>query len=309
MSDDVEIDAWVVHDARAFGPGEADRRREVERAFVALGVRFKLTTARSGSDADVAVRGALADRSPVIVSVGGDSGFSAMVDALIRATPDGTAASRPALGFVPAGTGADLPRTFGIPEDVRKACSHAVSPRTYEMDVVRVSAKTGDGDRTIHAANVIQVGMAADVTRTFLGEPTALGRARRFLAFWQTLARFKPASFRVEVGSKSFEGSARDVVVGNCQFASEGLRVSPRSFPGDGLLDVLVYTGPRSQAYRLMPKMWMGEQVPADDIVEMRGKRVTVDADRAMTVEADGAIVGTTPMTCELLPAAVRLRI
>ena len=79
-----------------------------------------------------------------------------------------------------------------------------------------------------------------------------------------------------------YEGPAFNVIVGNAQFASGGMRLSPRSFPGDGVADVLVFTGPRSDAYTLLPAMYRhGDHVPHPHIREMRAKiRVSIDADR-----------------------------
>ena len=47
-----------------------------------------------------------------------------------------------------------------------------------------------------------------------------------------------------------------EVVVGNCQWSRHGLRVSPRSFPGDGFLDLLIMTGPKSQAFTVRSRSW-----------------------------------------------------
>ena len=44
--------------------------------------------------------------------------------------------------------------------------------------------------------------------------------------------------------ARTWEGEAWNVVVANAQFTDGGLRLSPRSFPGDGVLDALVFTGP-----------------------------------------------------------------
>ena len=45
------------------------------------------------------------------------------------------------------------------------------------------------------------------------------------------------------------------------------MRLSPRSFPGDGVLDALVFTGPKSDAYRLLPRIFRhGDHVPDPDI-------------------------------------------
>ena len=62
-------------------------------------------------------------------------------------------------------------------------------------------------------------------------------------------------------------------MIGNGQFADGGIRLSPRSFPGDGVLDALVFTGPKSDAYRMLPRIFRhGDHLPDPNIKELRAK-------------------------------------
>ena len=101
------------------------------------------------------------------------------------------------------------------------------------------------------------------------------------------------------------------VVVGNGQFADGGMRLSPRSFPGDGVIDGLVFTGPKSDAYRLLPRMFRhGDHVPDPNIHELRAKiSLRVDADRPMPVVADGRRLGTTPVSFQVVPRPILLKL
>ena len=87
-------------------------------------------------------------------------------------------------------------------------------------------------------------------------------------------------------------------MIGNGQFADGGIRLSPRSFPGDGVLDALVFTGPRSDAYRLLPRIFRhGDHVPDPNIKELRAKlKIDVASPRPLPVVADGRRLGTTPV-------------
>ena len=95
------------------------------------------------------------------------------------------------------------------------------------------------------------------------------------------MATFRVPDLTVTADDRSYHGRAHEVVLGNTQQARGGIRVSPRSFPGDGVLDVLVMRGPRSDHYTLLPKMFMGEQLPNPGIVELRAReRVEIDGSR-----------------------------
>ena len=100
------------------------------------------------------------------------------------------------------------------------------------------------------------------------------------------------------------------VVIGNGQYYGGGMRISPRSYPGDGFLDVLVFKGPKSDSFRLLPKIYFGEHVPHPHIAEMRAKvAVRVEADRPLPIEADGEVLGITPASFQVIPQAIRMKL
>jgi diacylglycerol kinase (ATP) len=108
---------------------------------------------------------------------------------------------------------------------------------------------------------------------------------------------------------RDFEGVVTNILVANLPFAGQGMLVSPRSWPEDGYLDVQVWTGPKSDSFTLLPRMFIGEHLPNPRILEYRSTRVEVEADRPLRVEADGRPAGLTPVTFEVLPRALRLKV
>jgi len=72
---------------------------------------------------------------------------------------------------------------------------------------------------------------------------------------------------------------------------------------------VLVMTGPKSDAYTTLPKVYRGTHLPHRDIAELRVSRLTVETDVPYPIEADGEMLGTTPATFEVIPGALRLKV
>lgn len=87
------------------------------------------------------------------------------------------------------------------------------------------------------------------------------------------------------------------------------MRISPTSDPGDGLVEALVFTGHKTDSFTMLPKVYKGTHVPDRRIVELRGRRLRVEPDRPLPVEADGEVLGTTPVEIEVLPGALGLRV
>ena len=139
--------------------------------------------------------------------------------------------------------------------------------------------------------------------------PRGMGKSRYFFGFWLSIGKYRPTEVTVRADRKEFSGRANNVVVANCQFFGGGMKISPRSYPGDGLLDVQITTGPKSEAFTLLPKVYRGEHVPHPHIKEMRGKVIQVDGERPLPIEGDGEVLGTTPATFTVLPHVLRLKI
>jgi diacylglycerol kinase family enzyme len=157
---------------------------------------------------------------------------------------------------------------------------------------------------------VAEAGLGAAVAARAERLPPRLGQAKYFLGFWLTLPRFKLTEVRVRADRKTYEGPAYLIVIGNAQYNGGGMKVSPRSYPGDGVLDVLVFKGPKSDAFTMIPKVYRGEHVPHDHIEEFRVKdELVIEADRPLPVEADGEVLGTTPATFQVIPQPIRMKL
>jgi diacylglycerol kinase (ATP) len=282
----------------------------LERGLTAMGLEYSLQVTEGPGHARLLAAAAMDAGRRFLVAVGGDGTVQDVVNGMFR---DGhPIVDEPVLGVVPAHSGCDLVRSFGLPGDVESACGHLVGDNTYPFDVVKVMFTTPSGGRAIrYSVNLAEVGFGAAFARTIERMPVWTGRARSFLAFWSTFARTRVRDVSIEADRGSYHGPAFNVIVGNAQFASGGLRLSPRSFPGDGVLDVLIFQGPRSDAYTLLPRIYRhGDHIPDPHIKEMRAKiRVSVDAERPLPIVADGGLMGSTPATFQMMPRSILLKL
>jgi diacylglycerol kinase (ATP) len=291
-------------------PGVGDRVPSLRHELDALGLEHAAWIADGGADATSRTRAALDEGYGYVVAVGGDGLVQDVVNGMFR---DGEPiAEAPVLGVVAAHTGCDLVRSFGLPGDVEAASQHLAGENTYPLDLVRVVSTGEDGTRIVrYSHNLAEVGLGAAAARRASRLPAWAGRTRRFLGFWLAVAQTKVTQVRIDADRRTYEGPAFNVVVANAQFAGGGLRLSPRSFPGDGVLDALVFRGPRSDAYTMLPRIYRhGDHVPDPHIHEMHARiRVAVEAARPLPIVADGEPLGMTPASFQILPAKVRLKL
>ena len=155
--------------------------------------------------------------------------------------------------------------------------------------------------------------MAADrVNRS--GKP--LGATVAFA--WGTIVTFvgyRNSRFRVRIDERELDQVCNNVIVANCRFYASGMKIMPMADPGDGLLDVLVWGDVgKADLARNLHRLYRGTHIghPKADI--SRARRVTVETDSPLPIEADGETPGVTPITFEVVPGrrfgcACRLRV
>lgn len=282
----------------------------VERALAHRGLEHRIQVAEAPGDVSRLATAALDEGYRYLAAVGDDGTVQDVVNGMFR---DGkTIVDSPVLAVMAAGSGCDLVRSFGLPGDVDGASSHLMGENTYELDVMKIRARGRNGATEVrYAHNVAEVGLHASATAKAAGFPRWMGNGRRFVGFWAAYAGTRRAVLDVVVDGRPQQHRAWSVIVGNGQFADGGLRLSPRSFPGDGVLDALLFTGPKSDAYRLLPRIFRhGDHVPDPGIKELRARvALRIDGPRPLPVVADGSVLGTTPVTFQVVPRQILLKL
>ena len=300
----------VIADPAAGDGGVGERLPDLQRALEDHDLEHRLHLARTPGEGSMLASAALDEGHRYVVAVGNDATVQEVVNGLFRGGVP--IVEEPVLGVVAANAANDLLRSFGLPGDVDGGVQHLMGDNTYPFDVMRITCTGLDGEQTTrYAHNLAQVGLGANVELARRRLPARVGdRRRQFLGFWRGYVGTRRLSCRIGYDMKTWEGESFHVVIGNGQFAS-GVRLSPRSYPGDGTLDALVFTGQKSDAYTMMPRiMRHGGHVPDDSIKELRAKiRFAVEADRPIAVIADGEPFGVTPATFQVVPQQILLKL
>ena len=290
---------WVVVNPGA-GRGHA-REERVTDALAGRGIEFELRVSESGE----AIRPIVAegrDRGyTCFAAVGGDGTATLVLNALLL----DDWAEPPTLGILPAGSGSDFIRTFGIPNDLDAAADHLLGDAEYAVDVGLLSGAFGHR----YFLNVANSGIAARTVVEAERLPDRLGSRRYLAGFWSALARTNPSDVRVVTDGRRITALAWNVVIANGQFFGGGMNVAPRAAAMDGLFDVQVFSGPRRTAPAVLRRVVRGTHLTHRAVRRTTGASVEVDVPEAWMVEADGEIVGTGPFTAIVKPGLARFKI
>ena len=300
--------AVVIANARA-GKGAVSKNPSMYEEFLAAaGLEFEIhLTERAGHAIDIA-DAALNEGIRYLIALGGDGTIHEVVNGMLHA--DGTPKNPDAvLGVLPAGSGSDFIRTFGLPQAAEDAAKHLAGDNLFLIDVGRVEYQSGAERRSVFFPNIAEAGLGGECVRRAERLPRWLGRSRYLFAFWMTLARYKATQGRITLDDRVYEGRITNLVVANAQFFGGAMKIAPRAHPSDGVFDVLVQMGTKADYVAGITKVYKGDHIPSPAIKVYLAAKVEVTTDASLQVEADGEVLGYTPATFEIIPGVINLKI
>ncbi|MGW4243732.1 diacylglycerol/lipid kinase family protein [Nocardia sp. NPDC004722] len=279
----------------------------VEAANLFAGHDIQVTAIQGDSAADTErlVRKALADpdaRPDAVVAAGGDGLTCVTLQALV-----GTGIP---LGLVPGGTGNDLARELGIPDDTAAAVAAVLGGKTRAIDLGTV--ETDESGRAVWFATVTGTGLDARVTLRANALRWPNGPMRYTVAALIELAGKLAVPYRIELtGSPEhpdgtvIEHDAVMVAVGNTRTYGGGMLVAPDAIIDDGLLDLTVVKAmSRLEMLRLLPALSSGKRVDHPAMVQYKAEEIRLTAPGAPAT-ADGDPVGLLPALFRANPAVL----
>ena len=282
------------------GPGLADdperlRPSALAEALRDRGLQVDLHELAKEDDAAELARSA-AEHHDIVVG-GGDGTVSAVAAALVG-HPSAT------LGILALGSFNNIAHGFGIPDTLDGALEVIASGRGRTVDCGWVVRDGAGGTPFFEAAGV---GLdAIGFLAIELVERRGWWRAIRGL--WRAL-RLRRTPMRVTIDGRAYRTGSPAVTVSNGPYHGPGLAISADADPTDGLLDVAVFRG-MSRWEVLRHFMAVARRRPRREprISAYRAKSVSVEGTRrTLLAHADGVSIGTTPVTFEVRPAALRL--
>jgi YegS/Rv2252/BmrU family lipid kinase len=291
---------WQVFVNRAAGRHSVDPMlvREILRS---LSIDAEVIVPDSREETIQLIQAGARDGAARFAVVGGDGTVNLAVNALLELD----LGFRPVIGVLPAGSGCDLLRTFGLPQDLAAAAAHLATEDVYDVDVASLEGEWG----LRYFINVAQAGVGAAAAQTAPLMGRWLGSARYPMAFAARLPRFPRAHVRVTTERRTIESEALAVILANAQFFAGGWNVAPKATLVDGVLDIQVINCRKTEAPALVPKVVKGTHLRDPAVRRFTAAEFTVETEPLWPVECDGDLVGNTTVKGRVVPAAISLKI
>ncbi|MDE1173117.1 MAG: diacylglycerol kinase family lipid kinase [Parvibaculaceae bacterium] len=261
-------------------------------------------------------REALRHNAQLVIAVGGDGTISEVANGFFG--EDGRPVNPDAhFAIIPAGTGGDFRKSFGLSNDPQEAIARIASGKTVSLDVGHMRFVSHDGLETSrYFVNIASFGLSgvvvARVNRS--GWPRLLGG--RFTFFWESLIGslgYRPQPVRLTIEGEE-PGDVRVLVsaLGNGRFFGGGMMIAPDARPDDGLFDFVTL---RDMGFwglsRLSGAIYKGTHTGHARVVSRRIRALTAEPldEKPVLLDVDGEAPGRLPARFELLPGALTLRI
>jgi len=303
----------VIYNPKA-GSGAAKRRiPEISRALARAKIEHEIVPTEGPGDAKRLAEVARKDGIECIAIVGGDGTINEVSQAYVDA--QGEPVAGPDIALIPAGTGGDFRKTFGLGESVDEAVERLAKAKPRALDLGILEVTDDSGQRVIRAfLNITSFGIGGLTDRIVNDTPKWIGgKAAFFLGTMRAMAVYRNAPVVVRLdGAELHHGPILNVAIANGQYFGGGMKVAPEADPSDGQFDVVVLGNlGRAEAVSLSSKIYKGRHIGTPKVEIGRGSEVEAEPLRGndrVLIDMDGETPGRLPLKARVAKGALKIR-
>jgi len=217
---------------------------------------------------------------------------------------------------LPLGTGNDFARSLGIAPTLEAACDVIAAGYTARVDVGLANGRP--------FLNAVSLGLASAIARRLTPElKRRAGKLAYPVAAVAELWEHQPFHVRMKTDRGELELDVLQLVVGNGRYHGAGNMVTPDATLDDHRLDAYTITAPSTESgregtglghmqdvstlARIALSLRRGEHVSHPAVTSVSSAHLDVHAEPPQDINADGELIGRTPVRFELAPAALRV--
>ena len=244
-----------------------------------------------------------------IISVGGDGTLHEVVNGLFiqKEIP----VSEVTVAIIPAGSGNDWGRMYGIPSDYASAIEIIRNQKTILQDIGKITY-TDSGVRSAqYMVNVAGVGLDASICK-HCNHAKNKGKSSRLSyikASFVALFFRKSINSEIVIDNKTlYKGKIFSTALGVGRYSGGGMKQLPDALCDDGLLNIMVAKSlPKVKFITHFKKLFSGGIYSIREVLHDTFRHLEIRSDVDELIEVDGEIVGTTPLEMDVIPCALRV--
>jgi len=263
---------------------------KVKAEFHKASCQAEIFQTKFPGEATLVAKRAVREGYDAVVAVGGDGTISEIVN--------GVAGSSVNLGVIPTGTVDVFSREMKIPFQIHSACKLIFGGKTRRIDLGQANSR--------YFVLVAGVGIDAQLVKDVSPE---VKRVLKDLAYpltgIKTLLTYKPTLMKINLNGKSTE-EGYFVVVGNARYYAGRFSITSKASISDGFLDVCIFKkGNLGSFVRYIQGVVRGKHLKYSDVKYVKVREVLIESSHPSLVQADGDLIGQTPMNFRVAPRAL----
>ena len=233
-----------------------------------------------------------------LCAIGGDGTMHELINGMLKRNDK----KQIPIGLITGGTGNAFMHDLNClkPEHAAERITKGFQRK---IDIVKVQNE----NNTIYAFNIVSWGMSTDIT--MLAEKMRyFGEQRYNIAAFIEILKNKKRLVKVIIEGDTYVGDYALILACNTIHTGKSMKVAPLAQLNDGMIDlVIARKSSRIHLLRLFPKLFSGDHI-SDHIVDYRQvKKFSIEPLENCELGIDGEILGSTPITAEVIPSAIQV--
>ena len=300
--------AKVIVNPVAGGSSVRGKWPRIKEQLHGVGLSFDHEFTRGAGHGIEIARRAIDSGYRYLIAVGGDGTVNEVANGILGSTHS----RNTILGIISAGTACSFARSLNIAQDYVGACSLLTGTGRASIDVGVVQCRSQGRPLQRFFVNAASAGFVATIVDTWKRLPNRFGHSInhifREVEGIRSLFTYRNKWIKLSMGNKVETICACTVVVANGQYFADGMQIAPHAKLDDGLLDVVIVGDVgKSELLKLWPKLYSGNHIGHPKIREEKTTVVTIESDEQLLIEADGDILGESPVSFRVIPSALTI--
>lgn len=276
--------------------------REAERNLTQAGAHCEVLVSQRHGYFYEALPPRLHEAWDAVVALGGDGTLFQVLNCCLKHEDFNTP-----LGLIPAGTGNSFSKEFRHQPE-QPAWQRLLEGKAVSVDVMRCRLQSPEPwhGHDYFFINVMGLGFVSEVNVNSQ-QFKRFGAVSYVLGLLVTLQKFQPARLRLTMDEQNLERTAMFAVLCNSRYTGGDMWVAPHAEIDDGMMEVVVLNEvSRMELLRAFPSVFTGKHVDHPKVEIFRCRSLRVESETPQLLTPDGEILGTTPMTIDVLPRRVQ---
>lgn len=287
--------ATIIYNPMSGRPSRrAEDAREMTRLLKFRGIIAQAHATTGPDDATRLAHEAVTSGTDIIVSYGGDGTLNEIIQSVVG--------SSAALAVWPGGTSNVVARDLGMPFDINKIADMIATAKTRR---IALGLAQGQEDERRYFFMMAGIGLDASIAR---GVNKRLKRKTGEFAYWVTgikhMFTWRAEPFVIEVDGQNYESVF--ALIGNGKGYGGGMCITPHAQLEDPWFEVYILPRQASRlAYMGALAACMRGKPESTNATIVKGRHIKANSTHEPWVEADGEIIGSLPMSFDIVPDAL----